>query len=65
IAVAVTLLVSGVEMIAYSVDFGILSEGYMEVPMWIPQSFILLGAGLLLLMALARILRLLKGHDTS
>ncbi len=54
------LLISGRTTIEYSMNFGILSEGYLEVPMWIPQSFLILGALLLALMALAKLLRLFK-----
>jgi C4-dicarboxylate transporter DctQ subunit len=60
LVVAVSLLISGKATIAYSVNFGILSEGYLEVPMWIPQSFLLLGAGLLALVAITNVLRLLR-----
>ena len=56
LVVAVALLISGTETIEYSVNFGILSEGYLEVPMWIPQSFLILGAGLLALVAAANLL---------
>ncbi|MCB2102268.1 MAG: TRAP transporter small permease [Rhodobacterales bacterium] len=63
VAVAVAILISGREMIAYSYDFEILSEGYLEVPMWIPQSFLLLGAAMLLLAAVARLLVLLTGGE--
>ncbi len=57
LAVAASLLISGIETIEYSVNFGILSEGYLEVPMWIPQSFLILGAALLALVAAANLLR--------
>jgi TRAP-type C4-dicarboxylate transport system permease small subunit len=62
LVVAVSLLISGKATIEYSVNFDILSEGYLEVPMWIPQSFLILGAGLLALVAVANLLRLVKKH---
>jgi TRAP-type C4-dicarboxylate transport system permease small subunit len=65
LAVAVSLLISGTATIRYSVDFDIFSEGYLEVPMWIPQSFLMLGAGLLALVALANLLRLLRRDRVS
>lgn len=61
--VAVALLRSSAEMLAYSHDFEVVSEGYLEVPMWIPQGFLVPGAGLLLLAAANRILRLALGLD--
>lgn len=57
---AVALLISGKGTIEYSVNFGILSEGYLEVPMWIPQSFLILGGSLLLLVALVNLIKLIK-----
>jgi TRAP-type C4-dicarboxylate transport system permease small subunit len=61
-AVAVTLIISGWLMLRFSIDFEIYSEGYLETPMWIPQSLILIGAGLLLAMAAARIVTLLSSR---
>ncbi len=60
LVVAAVLLISAVETIEYSVNFGIISEGYLEVPMWIPQSFLILGAGLLALVAAVNLLGLIK-----
>jgi len=62
--VSVALLVSTVEMLRFSFDFDIVSEGYLEVPMWVPQSFLLLGAVLLLIASAVRILRLLIRRET-
>ena len=61
--VALTLIVSSLEMLAYSYDFEVVSEGYLEVPMWIPQGFLLPGSALLLLAAINRLLRLALGLD--
>lgn len=63
LVVSVSLLISGKATIMYSLDYGILSEGYLEVPMWIPQSFLILGAALLSLVAVANVLRLIKRED--
>lgn len=60
LVVSVSLLISGKATILYSWDFGILSEGYLEVPMWIPQSFIILGAALLALVAVTNMLKLMR-----
>ena len=54
------LLISTKETIDYSINFGILSEGYLQVPMWIPQSFLILGGSLIFLVALAKLMRALK-----
>jgi len=64
LAVSAALLVSGVETINYSYHFGMLSEGYLEVPMWIPQSFLILGSVSLALVALANLMQLYRpGRD--
>ena len=51
------LLISSKKTIEYSVNFEIVSEGYLEVPMWIPQSFLILGGSLVFLVALAKLTR--------
>ena len=57
--VAAVLMVAGWEMVAFSADVGLLSDGYLEVPMWIPQLAVPVGAGLLLLTALGGVIRLM------
>ena len=57
------LLISSKKTIEYSVNFEIVSEGYLEVPMWIPQSFLILGGLLVFLVALAKLIRAVK-RDT-
>lgn len=59
IAVAVTLLISTRETLSYSYNFDILSTGYLEVPMWIPQSILVVGGVLLVLAAVLKILQTL------
>jgi len=51
------LLISSKKTIEYSVNFEIVSEGYLEVPMWIPQSFLILGGSLVFFVALAKLTR--------
>ena len=53
------IIYSSVLMVRFSYDFGIYSEGYLELSMWIPQAFLLTGAGLLLVVSLTRIMTLL------
>ncbi|MCY6382215.1 TRAP transporter small permease [Hoeflea prorocentri] len=59
ILVAAAVLYSAVLMVRFSYDFGIYSEGYLGVRMWIPQGFLLIGMVILILAALARIVTLL------
>ena len=68
-SMAAVLVVSGVlfasalGMTRFSRLVGIVSEGHMEVPMWIPQSSILIGMALLIIAAANRLLRLLTAPD--
>ena len=55
IAIGVAFIISAAKMVHYSYSFGIFSEGYLEMPMWIPQSVFLLGSVLLVLIAVCRI----------
>lgn len=61
IVVAATLLIATKATLSYSYNFDILSNGYLELPMWIPQSCMLVGGVLLLLAATARIIDQLRG----
>ncbi|WP_299665665.1 TRAP transporter small permease [uncultured Ruegeria sp.] len=60
ILVASAVLYSAVLMVQFSYDFGVYSEGYLGVQMWIPQGFLLIGMIILILAAIARIFTLLK-----
>ncbi|MBO6757190.1 MAG: TRAP transporter small permease [Roseibium sp.] len=59
ILVAGAILYSAVRMVQFSYDFGVYSDGYLGVQMWIPQGFLLIGMVILILAALARIVTLL------
>ncbi|MCC7326290.1 MAG: TRAP transporter small permease [Burkholderiales bacterium] len=50
---ALLLAVQGYDMVAFSRMVGLMSNGYLAVPMWIPQLLVPVGAVLLLLAALA------------
>ncbi len=52
--VAGVLFASGLNAVQFSIKIGVYSDGYLEAPLWIPQSFLLVGAGLLFLLSLAR-----------
>jgi len=56
---AAVLLLSAWWAVEFSVLIGVYSDGYLEAPLWIPQSFLLIGAGLLLLLAIARTIDLI------
>ena len=62
-AVMVALLKSAITAVNFSRDFGIYSQGYMEIPMWIPQSMLIIGSGLVLLAAAGRLVEVLLGVD--
>ncbi len=57
--VAGVLFISGWAAVEFSWNIGVYSDGYLEAPLWIPQSFILIGGGLLFLIALTRAFDLL------
>jgi C4-dicarboxylate transporter DctQ subunit len=62
--VAACLVAAGWEVAAFSHSVGLISVGYLEVPMWLPQAAVPAGAGLLALAAFNRLLRLLVGLET-
>lgn len=55
---AVLLLVAAWHTVMFSRAFGAYSSGYLSLPMWIPQSTMVVGALLLLMAAVAATLRL-------
>lgn len=57
--VSAVLFVSGWNAVLFSRRIGVYSDGYLEAPLWVPQSFLLFGAGLLFLMAIARAIDLI------
>jgi len=59
LAFAGLLLVAAWNTVAFSRAFGAYSSGALEVPLWMPQSAMVVGAALLALAALARLLRAL------
>ena len=66
IIIAVVLLVSSIEMVEFSYSVGLISEGYVEVEMWIPQSAIPMGMSLLIIAAVNRLLQqLVAGPPTT
>ncbi len=51
---AAIIFISTWEAVKFSYTIGVYSSGYLEAPLWIPQSFLLFGAGLLFLISVAR-----------
>ena len=65
IVVSVAMFFSSFEMVAFSYAVDLISDGYVEAPMWIPQSSLLIGYGLLILSALNRLARIYSHLDES
>ncbi|MEO5765196.1 MAG: TRAP transporter small permease [Casimicrobiaceae bacterium] len=61
-ASALLLVVEGWGMVAFSRMVDLLSNGYLALPMWIPQAFVPVGAVLLLLAALVVLVDALQGR---
>ncbi|SHN11830.1 TRAP transporter small permease [Roseibium suaedae] len=65
LAFAVILGSTGWHTVSFSRDFESYSAGYLETPMWIPQSALLLGAFLLALAAFGRLVQEFTGRTGS
>ena len=50
---ALLLVVEGVDMVGFSRTVGLMSNGYLAVPMWIPQLLVPVGAALMLAAAVS------------
>lgn len=61
-ATAVLLLVEGAGMVQFSRQVGLRSNGYLAVPLWIPQLLVPIGALLLLLAALVSFILAWRGR---
>jgi len=56
VLVSLAMLYSSYQMVAFSFTVELISDGYVEVPMWLPQSSLLVGYFMLLLSATNRLL---------
>jgi C4-dicarboxylate transporter DctQ subunit len=65
LVLSVVLTISGWEMVEFSWSVGLLSDGYLELPMWIPQSLIPIGFALMGLAALHRLIQRLRNRGTE
>ncbi|WP_416897344.1 MAG: TRAP transporter small permease [Minwuia sp.] len=59
ILLVVAILISSITAVRFSHDFGIYSDGYLAIAMWIPQSLLVIGCVLILLVAAARLVSVL------
>lgn len=57
LAFAANLLRTGLHTVEFSQRFGAYSSGYLEIPMWIPQSALVIGGALLLVVAVLKLLQ--------
>ena len=55
ILLSMAMFYSSYQMVEFSYSVNLISDGYVEVPMWIPQFSLLIGYGFLLLSALNRL----------
>jgi len=60
IVLMMVLLFGAWQTVKFSYEFGLYSNGYMEIPMWIPQSLLIAGSALVLLAVIAKISRALR-----
>lgn len=65
LVLSVVLTISGWEMVSFSWSVDLLSEGYLELPMWIPQSLIPIGFALMGVAALHRLIQRLRNRTTE
>lgn len=61
LAFSILLLVTAWHTVVFSRQFGAYSSGYLEMPMWIPQSTMILGGLLLVLVSLVKVIRHFAG----
>jgi len=64
-ASALLLAIEGFDMVVFSRMVGLLSNGYLAVPMWIPQMLVPVGALLLLLSAIVAVGAAWRGEDAA
>ena len=55
ILLSMAMFYSSYQMVGFSYSVNLISDGYVEVPMWIPQFSLLIGYGFLLLLSLIHI----------
>ena len=63
IVLAAVLLVRSWDMVAFSHMVDLLSDGYLAMPIWIPQSSLLIGFSLMILASVNQMLRIFFGLE--
>jgi len=58
IIVSGAMVFSSYQMVEFSYSVDLISDGYVEVPMWIPQCSLLIGYGFLIFSALNRLIHI-------
>ena len=62
---ALLLTYEGIDMVGFSKMVGLMSNGYLAVPMWIPQLLVPIGAALMLAAALVAFVAALRNRDAT
>lgn len=65
LALSLYITVNTAEMVYYSIAYGDLTQGLVPIPLWIPQSGMMIGVTVLSLAFLAEGIRLLRGLDPA
>ncbi len=65
LAVSLFITVNTAEMVYYSVTFGDLTQGLVPIPLWIPQSGMMIGVSVLTLAFVVDAARMLRGLDPT
>lgn len=60
VALMAALLASAWHTVIFSREFGLYSSGYLQTPMWMPQSLLVIGALSVVLIAVGNVARLLR-----
>ena len=61
IIVSAAMFFSSYQMVRFSYSVNLISDGYVEIPMWIPQCSLLIGYGFLMLSAFNRLVHIYSG----
>ena len=65
IIVSSAMFFSSYQMVRFSYSVNLISDGYVEVPMWIPQCSLLIGYGFLVLSAFNRLVHIYSGMNND
>lgn len=65
VLVMTAIMISGITAVSFSYDFGIYSEGYLALPMWIPQLALIIGGVMVIAVAVGRFCSILSNRSTG